>query len=259
MTGRSIFDLRPAGDRQGPDRGAARVRRAAAVRGRRRVESTTSRATARAAHRRSPTTVSGTTLECDVIAGCDGFHGICRPADPGRRAHDATSASTRSPGSASWPRSRPSTDELIYAHHPNGFALHSMRSPNVSRLYLQVPPDEQIDDWSDERIWAELRHALRARGLGAEAGAADREGHHADALVRRPSRCAAARLYLAGDAAHIVPPTGAKGLNLAAQDVQLLADRAGRVVRERVEPPSSTPTRTMRCAASGACRTSRTT
>ena len=119
----------------------------------------------------------------------------------------------------------PSTDELIYAWHPEGFALHSMRSSTVSRLYLQVPNDTSLDDWSDDRIWDGAGHEARARP--GRLDAADRADH-------RPSRCCRCgrscqtpmrhgRLFLAGDAAHIVPPTGAKGLNLAVADVALLA------------------------------------
>jgi p-hydroxybenzoate 3-monooxygenase len=118
---------------------------------------------------------------------------------------------------------RPVSDELIYCHHERGFALFSMRSPTLSRLYIQCAPDEHLDEWPDERIWDELR--LR---LGGDAAAAL---HSAPSLeksvtpmrsfVAQPMRFG--RLFLAGDAAHIVPPTGAKGLNLAAADVHVLA------------------------------------
>jgi len=112
----------------------------------------------------------------------------------------------------------PSTDELIYAWHPRGFALHSMRSPTVSRLYLQVPNDERLDDWPDERIWDELETRIGAvnRGPIFDEGITPMRS-----FVTEPMQHG--RLYLAGDAAHIVPPTGAKGLNLAVNDVRLLA------------------------------------
>ena len=157
--------LRPDGGRQGPDRGAARERRAAALRGRRRERARPrGRAAARSA---SSTRASTRELECDFIAGCDGFHGVCRASIPDGRAAHATSASTRSAGSASWPPSPPSCDELIYAHHERGFALHSLRSPELSRLYLQCRPDEDIAEWPDARIWEELQIRLGARRLDA--------------------------------------------------------------------------------------------
>jgi p-hydroxybenzoate 3-monooxygenase len=161
-------------------------------------------------------------LECDVIAGCDGFHGVCRPAIPARVL---TTYEREYP--FAWlgvlAEVAPSTDELIYAHHRNGFALHSMRSPTVSRLYLQVPPGEQIEDWSDDAIWAELQTRFALDGWTLEEGSVVEKGiTPMRAFVTEPMQCG--RLYLAGDAAHIVPPTGAKGLNLAAQDVRVLAD-----------------------------------
>jgi p-hydroxybenzoate 3-monooxygenase len=160
-------------------------------------------------------------LECDVIAGCDGFHGVCRPAIP-----DGVLTTHEREYPFAWlgilAEVAPSTDELIYAHHPNGFALHSMRSPKVSRLYLQVPPDESIDDWSDEAIWDELQTRFALDGWTLEEGPIFEKGiTPMRSFVTEPMQCG--RLYLAGDAAHIVPPTGAKGLNLAAQDVRVLA------------------------------------
>jgi p-hydroxybenzoate 3-monooxygenase len=162
-------------------------------------------------------------LDCDVIAGCDGFHGICREAVPGGvlRAYDRT-----------WPYAwlgvlaevAPSSEELIYCSHERGFALHSMRSPRITRLYLQVPPDEPIDDWPDERIWKELQTRLAtddgwtlADGPILEKGVTGLRS-----FVAEPMQYG--RLYLAGDAAHIVPATGAKGMNLAIADVRLLAE-----------------------------------
>jgi p-hydroxybenzoate 3-monooxygenase len=169
------------------------------------------------------TDAAGTRHEvtCDAIAGCDGFHGICRPAIP--------------PGVlTTWERDYPyawlgiladvppSTDELIYAHHENGFALHSLRSPTVSRLYLQVSPDEDIAAWPDERIWAELARRFGLPGWTLQRGPImDKSITPMRSFVSAPMRYG--RLFLAGDAAHIVPPTGAKGLNLALADVAVLA------------------------------------
>ncbi|GAA3937900.1 4-hydroxybenzoate 3-monooxygenase [Actinomadura viridis] len=160
------------------------------------------------------------TLECDYIAGCDGFHGVSRPAVPGLRTFSREYPFAWLGVLADVP---PSTDELIYAHHERGFALHSLRSPQVSRLYLQVSPDEDLAAWPDERIWAEL-----AARFATDDGWELREGPITDraitpmrSFVGEPMRHD--RLFLAGDAAHIVPPTGAKGLNLAVSDVTLLA------------------------------------
>jgi p-hydroxybenzoate 3-monooxygenase len=158
---------------------------------------------------------SGGELACDFVAGCDGFHGICRDALPGRREFDHVYPFSWLGILAAAP---PSTDELIYAAHERGFALHSMRSPAVSRLYLQVRNDEQLDGWSDERIWAELETRIGTINRGP---IIDRGITPMRAFVTEPMQHG--RLYLAGDAAHIVPPTGAKGLNLAVNDVRLLA------------------------------------
>jgi len=157
------------------------------------------------------------TLDCDVIAGCDGFHGVCRPAI----ARVLRTFEREYP--YAWlgilADAPPSSEELVYAHHENGFALLTLRSPTRSRLYLQCRPDEDLAEWPDERIWQELE--TRAGGVNT-----------GDILARgvTPMRSFVAEpmqhgsLYLAGDAAHIVPPTGAKGLNLAAHDVGVLAD-----------------------------------
>jgi p-hydroxybenzoate 3-monooxygenase len=177
------------------------------------------------------TSSDGTPREvtCDAIAGCDGFHGICRPAFP---AGLLTSTEREYPYAwlgilADVP---PSTDELIYARHPDGFALHSLRSPLVSRLYLQVPPDEDIAAWPDERIWAELQRRLALPGWGLKEGPIIDKGiTPMRSFVSAPMRFG--RLFLAGDAAHIVPPTGAKGLNLALADVAVLADALTALVR----------------------------
>jgi p-hydroxybenzoate 3-monooxygenase len=160
-------------------------------------------------------------LDCDFIAGCDGFHGVCRPAIPegviklydrhypfgwlGILAHAA-----------------PSAPELIYAYHERGFALLTMRSPEISRLYLQCAPDEDVNDWSDERIWEELRLRTAAPGFTLSEGEIFQKGvTEMRSFVAEPMRYG--RMFLAGDAAHIVPPTGAKGMNLAIADVRLLA------------------------------------
>ena len=169
------------------------------------------------------TSADGTRHEvtCDAIAGCDGFHGICRPAVP---------AGLLTVWEREYPYAwlgiladvPPSTDELIYAHHPDGFALHSLRSPLVSRLYLQVSPDEQISAWPDERIWAELQRRFALPGWELKEGPIlDKGITPMRSFVSAPMRHG--RLFLAGDAAHIVPPTGAKGLNLALGDVAVLA------------------------------------
>ncbi|WP_026416643.1 4-hydroxybenzoate 3-monooxygenase [Actinomadura oligospora] len=171
-------------------------------------------------------------LEADYIAGCDGFHGVSRAAVPDVRtfARDYPFAWLGVLADVA-----PSTDELIYAQHERGFALHSLRSPSVSRLYLQVAPDEDLAAWSDQRIWDEL-----ATRFGAPGGWELRTGPITDRSVT-PMRSFVAepmrhdRLFLAGDAAHIVPPTGAKGLNLAVSDVTILA----RALTERYASGSS--------------------
>ena len=143
--------------------------------------------------------------------------------DPSTRPDDLGGASTRSPGWGSSPTSRPSTDELIYAQHERGFALHSMRSPTVSRLYIQVAPAENIDDWPDDRIWSELHQRLATDGWELTEGPViEKSITPMRSFVASPMRYG--RLLLAGDAAHIVPPTGAKGLNLAVADVTVLAE-----------------------------------
>jgi p-hydroxybenzoate 3-monooxygenase len=156
-------------------------------------------------------------LTCDFVAGCVGFHGICRAAVP---ASALTVYERVYP--FSWlgilAHAPPSTDELLYAWHDRGFALHSMRSPAVSRLYLQVPNDDTLHAWPDDRIWEELERRLGNVNTGE---IFDRGITPMRSFVAEPLRHG--RLFLAGDAAHIVPPTGAKGLNLAVNDVRLLA------------------------------------
>jgi p-hydroxybenzoate 3-monooxygenase len=161
-------------------------------------------------------------LRADYIAGCDGFHGVCRDAVPSGRL----TVSERAYPFA-WlgilADVAPSTDELIYARHERGFALHSMRSPTVSRLYIQVDPGDELARWPDERVWEELDLRLATDGFSLRRGAiSDKSITPMRAFVAAPLRHG--RLFLAGDAAHIVPPTGAKGLNLAVADVALLAE-----------------------------------
>ncbi|HEY0537544.1 MAG TPA: 4-hydroxybenzoate 3-monooxygenase [Actinoallomurus sp.] len=179
-------------------------------------------------------------VDAAVIAGCDGFHGPSRRAMPtaGRQTWERTYPFAWLGALAAVP---PSTDELIYAWHPNGFALHSMRSPQLSRYYLQVRPDEDINGWGDERIWEEL--AIRL-GHGQDAWSL-RTGSIIEksvlpmrSFVTTPMRHG--RLFLAGDAAHIVPPTGAKGLNLAVADVALLARALGAWLRDGSEALAQT-------------------
>jgi p-hydroxybenzoate 3-monooxygenase len=160
-------------------------------------------------------------LECDVVAGCDGFHGISRRSIP-----DGVLTEYDYVYPFSWlgilAEAAPATDELIYSWHEHGFSLYSMRSSRISRLYIQVPNDEPIEDWPDERIWEELqtRHATEGwrinEGPILEKGITPMRSYVAEPLRYH-------RLFLAGDSAHIVPPTGAKGLNLAVNDVRLLA------------------------------------
>lgn len=172
-------------------------------------------------------------LDADVVVGCDGSFGPCRTAIP-----DAAKQTWERTYPYSWlgvlADVAPSTDELIYAWHPDGFAMHSMRSATVSRLYLQVPNGTDIGTWSDERIW----EALAARLGHGQDGWTLTPGPITDksvlpmrSFVQQPMRHG--RLFLAGDAAHIVPPTGAKGLNLAVADVALLAPALAALVREK--------------------------
>ncbi len=157
-------------------------------------------------------------LRCDVIAGCDGSHGVCRPSIP-----DAAVTTYEREYPFGWlgilAEVAPSTEELIYARHERGFALHSMRSPELSRFYLQCEPDADPDDWPDARIWEELRIRLALdldEGPIIEKGVTPMRSYVVEPMQH-------GRLFLAGDAAHIVPPTGAKGLNLAVADVRVLA------------------------------------
>ncbi|WP_447578430.1 4-hydroxybenzoate 3-monooxygenase [Achromobacter kerstersii] len=173
-------------------------------------------------------------LEADFIAGCDGTHGVSRAAIP---AHARQTAERRYP--FGWLgilcKAPPSSDELIYALGDDGFALVSTRSPQVQRMYLQCDPGDTPDDWSDDRIWSGLRARLATRD-----GWEPKEGEIFSktvvgmrSMVTEPMRHG--RLFLAGDAAHVVPPTGAKGLNLAMSDVRLLSRALTRYYQHRSE------------------------
>jgi p-hydroxybenzoate 3-monooxygenase len=160
-------------------------------------------------------------VSCDFIAGCDGFHGICRPSIP---AGVLTEYERIYP--FGWlgilAEAPPASDELIYTYHDRGFALLSMRTPELSRLYLQCSPDEDIQTWPDERIWRELGTRFACAGWTLTEGPILQKGVTGmRSFVVEPMQYG--RLFLAGDSAHIVPPTGAKGLNLAVADVRVLA------------------------------------
>ena len=161
-------------------------------------------------------------LRCEVVAGCDGFHGVCRPALP-----DGTLRAREHVYPFGWlgilAEVEPSSEELIYCQHDRGFALHSMRSPHLTRLYLQCEPDENIDEWPDERIWEELHTRFECEGWSLKEGPiVEKSVTPMRSFVAEPMQHG--RLFLAGDAVHIVPATGAKGLNLAVADVRVLAE-----------------------------------
>jgi p-hydroxybenzoate 3-monooxygenase len=169
---------------------------------------------------------AGGELACDFIAGCDGFHGVCRSAVPAKTFE----REYRFGWLGILAAVAPSMDELVYTHHERGFALLSLRSPQLSRYYIQVTHDEDVNDWSDERIWAELRERTALDGWALHDGPILEKGVTGmRSYVGEPMQHE--RLYLAGDAAHIVPPTGAKGLNLAIADVAVLADALDRGYR----------------------------
>jgi p-hydroxybenzoate 3-monooxygenase len=163
-------------------------------------------------------------ITCDFIAGCDGFHGICRPSIP-----DGILTTYERTYPFAWmgilAEAPPASEELIYAHHERGFALLSMRSPTLSRLYVQCRPDDDVADWPDERIWDELqqRTATADGAFRVPQGTVLQKGlTPMRSFVVEPMQFG--RLFLAGDAAHIVPPTGAKGMNLAMADVLYLSE-----------------------------------
>lgn len=164
-------------------------------------------------------------LVCDAIAGCDGFHGVSRESIAKHLSEYEYVYEFGWLGILA--DAPPATEELIYAWHEHGFALHSMRSPKVSRLYLQVGADEDIEAWPEDRIWDELRTRLGDVNVGAviEKGITPMRSFVAEPMQH-------GRVFLAGDSAHIVPPTGAKGLNLAVNDVRLLAPGLTALVRD---------------------------
>jgi p-hydroxybenzoate 3-monooxygenase len=172
-------------------------------------------------------------LECDVIAGTDGFHGVSRPVvAAGPEQHRLWERTYPYAWLGILADAAPATDELIYSWHPDGFALYSMRSPSVSRLYLQVDPGERIEDWPDERIWNALDTRFALEGWSVNRGpVTDKSILPMRSFVSAPMR--RGRLFLAGDAAHIVPPTGAKGLNLAIADVTRLATALVRLLQDK--------------------------
>lgn len=165
-------------------------------------------------------------IQCDYIGGCDGFHGICRPSLP---------AGAIAEFDRDYPfgwlgilaEAPPSSDELVYCYHDRGFALLTMRTKQISRLYLQVPHDEDIDAWSDDRIWSELRIRTAADGDWklSEGRIFQKNIAPMRSFVIEPMQFG--KMFLAGDAAHIVPPTGAKGMNLAIADVRILSQALG--------------------------------
>jgi p-hydroxybenzoate 3-monooxygenase len=165
-------------------------------------------------------------IQCDYIGGCDGFHGICRPSLP---AGAITDFDRDYP--FGWlgilAEAPPSSDELVYCYHDRGFALLTMRTKQISRLYLQVPHDEDIDAWSDDRIWSELRMRTAADGDWklSEGRIFQKNIAPMRSFVVEPMQYG--KMFLAGDAAHIVPPTGAKGMNLAIADVRILSQALG--------------------------------
>ena len=170
------------------------------------------------------------TLTCDIVAGCDGFHGVARPAIP--ESALTTYDHVFPFGWLGILSESPPIKEMTYANHDNGFALCSRRSPKISRHYVQVAADEDAANWSDDRFWNELRLRMDdTDGSEIAAGRIFQKGvTPVRAFVAAPMRYG--RLFLAGDAAHIVPPTGAKGLNLAVADVRVLARALTQFFRE---------------------------
>ncbi|MBV8535592.1 MAG: 4-hydroxybenzoate 3-monooxygenase, partial [Alphaproteobacteria bacterium] len=161
-------------------------------------------------------------IDCDVIAGCDGYHGVCRQSAPAGKVHTYERVYP-----FGWlgilSETKPVSEELIYNRSSRGFALCSMRSPTRSRYYVQCPLTDTVDDWPDERFWDELKQRLdpQARADLVTGPSIEKSIAALRSFVAEPMRFG--RMFLAGDAAHIVPPTGAKGLNLAASDVAFLS------------------------------------
>ena len=162
-------------------------------------------------------------VACDFIGGCDGFHGVSRPSIP-RGVLTAYEKVFPFAWLGILAEAAPTSEELVYTYHHHGFALFSMRSPEITRLYLQCMPDEDLAEWPDDRIWEEMNARMRTlEGWGPGAGPIVQKGvTPMRSFVVEPMQFG--RLFLAGDAAHIVPPTGAKGLNLAVSDVRVLAE-----------------------------------
>jgi p-hydroxybenzoate 3-monooxygenase len=171
-------------------------------------------------------------VRCEFIAGCDGFHGVCRSSVP-----DGELAVYERSYPFGWlgilVEAPPSSAELVYTAHDRGFALFSMRSPTITRLYLQVPPEEPIERWPDEAIWDEMIERMATSDQWTPTVGRILQKHVTPmrSFVAAPMRYR--ELFLAGDAAHIVPPTGAKGLNLAASDVLVLAAAVRRYYQTR--------------------------
>src|SRR5438132_1550532 len=167
-------------------------------------------------------------LNCDFIAGCDGSHGVCRPSIP-----DGVLRSFEREYPFGWlgilAESPPPCEELIYAYHERGFGLYSMRSPTLSRLYLQCSADEDLTNWPDERVWQELHARLGGSSKLAEGKVLLKGVTPMRSVVVEPMQYG--KLFLAGDSAHIVPPTGAKGMNLAIADVRVLSRALGEYYR----------------------------
>ena len=159
-------------------------------------------------------------IDCDFIAGCDGFHGVCRPSFP-----EGVLSVFEREYPFGWlgilSESSPPDHELIYSYTDRGFALYTMRSPTLARLYLQCDHDEEIENWSDARIWDELHKRLGGARKLQEGALLQKGITPMRSFVVEPMQCG--RLFLAGDSAHIVPPTGAKGMNLAFADVMMLS------------------------------------
>ena len=163
-------------------------------------------------------------IACDFIGGCDGFHGVCRPSIP-----DGILTTYDREYPFGWlgilSESPPPEKELIYSSNERGFALYTMRSPVLARLYLQCAADEDINDWSDDRIWEELHLRLNGTRKLVEGKIVQKGVTPMRSFVVEPMQHG--RLFLAGDSAHIVPPTGAKGMNLAFADARVLSRAVG--------------------------------
>ncbi len=160
-------------------------------------------------------------MHCDFIAGCDGYHGVCRASFP-----DGEIRSFERVYPFAWlgvlVEAPPPSHELIYCRDTRGFALFSMRSTEVSRSYLQCAPDEDLNEWPDDRVFEELQRRLGDSATVAAGNVLEKSVTPMRSFVAEPLRYG--RLFLAGDAGHIVPPTGAKGLNLAASDIYYLSN-----------------------------------